>query len=307
MVGAARVLAVGGMTACGKSALALSLARVLGGEILAADSAQVYRGMDIGTDKPDASARRAVPHRLIDICDPAAPFSVAVYQGLADAAIAACGVAGRVPILVGGTGLYFRQVLRGTVLPPAPPQPDLRASLATLPPETLYAELCAVDPRAARAIHPHNVRRIIRALEIHRTTGRPPSSYWTAPALRHPHLLVVLDRPADILRRRIAERVDRMLAGGLVREVQGLLAAGVPPGAPGLQALGYRQVVDHLREGGPAADLAQQISAATWAYARRQRTWFRREPDAVWVDLGEAPAEEALPQVLARWRGTKLR
>ncbi len=299
-----RVLAIGGVTASGKSRLGLALARELVGEIVSADSAQVYRGMDIGTDKPDAASRGLVPHHLLDIRAPDAPFSVAEYQRLADAAIAGIASRGHAALLVGGTGLYLRQVLRGAQLPPAPPQPDLRARLEREPPAALYAELARADPEAARRIHPHNVRRVIRALEILAVTGQPASSFAAVPRPRYPHLLVVLDRPADVLRARIAARVERMLARGLVDEVRALLARGLDPAAPGLSALGYRQTVAHLRGAGTRAELAAAIAAATWGYARRQRTWFRREPDAVWIDLEDGPAEAALPRVLALWRGT---
>lgn len=299
-----RVLAIGGVTASGKTLLGLALARALFGEIVSADSAQVYRGMDIGTDKPDAASRGLVPHHLLDIRSPDEPFSVAEYQRLADAAIATIARGRHTPIFVGGTGLYLRQVLRGAPLPPAPPQPELRARLEREPPAALYAQLLRSDPAAAARIHPHNVRRVIRALEILAVTGQPPSRFGAAPQPRYPHLLVVLDRPADVLRARIAARVERMLERGLVDEVRRLLSRGVDPAAPGLAALGYRQTVAYLGGGGTQAELAAAITAATWAYARRQRTWFRREPKAVWIDLEDGPTEAALPRVLALWCGT---
>lgn len=303
-LGQPAVLAIGGTTASGKSQLALAVAQRLEGEIVTADSAQVYRGMDIGTDKPDARTRSLVPHHLLDIRAPGEAFSVAEYQKLADAAIAAIAACGHLPLLVGGTGLYLRQVLRGADLPPAPPQPALRARLRRLAPEALYAELARADPEAARRIHPHNVRRVIRALEILAVTGQPPSRFGGAGTPRYPHRLVVLDRPSPVLRARIAARVERMLATGLVNEVRALLDQGVDPAAPGLAALGYRQTVAHLLTGGSVADLARAIEQATWQYARRQRTWFRREADAFWVDLGEGPAEAGLPRVLDVWSGT---
>ena len=299
-----RVLAIGGTTASGKSRLAMAAATALSGEIVTADSAQVYRGMDIGTDKPDARARVVVPHHLLDIRAPSEPFSVAEYQRLADAAIRSVAAAGRTPLLVGGTGLYLRQVLRGADLPPAPPQPDLRARLQQEPAEALWAELARIDLEAASHIHPHNVRRVIRALEIYAVTGQPPSRFVAPACVRYPHVLIVLDRPSAVLRARITARVQGMLERGLVAEVRGLLAQGLDPGAPGLAALGYRQTVDFLVRGGTLTELAAAIADATWQYARRQRTWFRRDPDAVWIDLEDGSAEDALARVLDVWWGT---
>jgi tRNA dimethylallyltransferase len=303
------LLVLAGPTAVGKTELALEVCRALGGEVIMADSAAVYRGLDIGTAKPTPEQRARVPHHLLDLRDPRETFSVAEYRVLAEAAILGCAARGRVPVLVGGTGLYIRQVLEAPALPPVPPQPELRAALATRPAEELYAELRRVDPEAAARIHPANVRRVIRALEVWHVTGRPISEAWRrsraagGAGRRELACLVVLDRPQPVLRQRIEARVAEMLRAGLVDEVQGLLAAGVPPGAQSLQALGYRQTVAWLGSGQPLAALREAIVRATVQYAKRQRTWFRREAEARWLQLGDLPAARALPEVLRVWEG----
>ncbi len=300
----ARVLVIAGMTAAGKTELGLAAALALGGEVISADSAAVFRGLDIGTGKPTAAERRLVPHRCLDLRDPGLPFSVAEYRAAALEAIGACAARGAVPLLVGGSGLYIRGVLEEAPLPPAPPNPTLRADLERRADAELQEALRRVDPDTAARLNPADRRRVIRALEVHAATGRPLSAFrHAAPPPRRPHLLVVLDRPPAILRARIAERVDRMLEAGLVAEVAGLLAAGVPPEAQCMQAVGYRQTVEHLRAaGGSVRALRDAIILATTRFAKRQRTWFRREPGAIWVDLGSGPAAEALPQVVELWR-----
>ncbi len=298
-----RVLVIAGPTAAGKSEAALAVCRTVGGEIISADSGAVYRGCDIGTGKPTPADRAIVPHHLVDVRDPREPFSVAEYRTLAESAIRACGARGRVPVLVGGSGLYIRQVLDAPELPPVPPQPDLRARLQSRAPEELHAELAAIDPEAAARIHPANVRRVVRALEVWSVTGRPISAAWAESARpRRPACLLVLDRPPEVLRTRIAVRVRHMLEVGLVEEVRALLASGVPAEAQAMQALGYRQTVHWLQGGAaPLAQLEEQIVAATARFAKRQRTWFRREQGAVWCDLGDRPAAAAVPWILERW------
>jgi tRNA dimethylallyltransferase len=303
----AAVLVLTGPTAVGKSELGLEVARALGAEIVSADSAMVYRGLDIGTAKPSAAERAAVPHHLLDLREPEEPFSLAEYLPLAQEALRAVAARGRVPLLVGGTGLYLRHLLEGSSLPPVAPQPALRQALERRARErgaaALHAELAAVDPAAAAVIPPNNVRRVVRALEVHQVSGAPISSFWQVrSAARRPACVLVCDRPREVLAARIAARVAGMLRAGLVDEVRGLLARGVPPGAQALQALGYKETVAWLREGGTPADLEQAIVRATRRYAKRQRTWWRAEPRAQWLDLGEGPVSAAVPRVLAAWR-----
>ena len=301
------VLVLTGPTAAGKSELAMAVARALAAEIVSADSAMVFRGLCVGTAKPSVGERAAVPHHLIDLREPDQPFSVAEYRPLAERAIRAIAARGRVPLLVGGTGLYMRQVLEARELPPVPPHPALRAALAreveARGPEALHGQLAAVDPVAAAAIPAANARRVIRALEVFRVSGKPISAYWTPDrAYRLPACVLVCDRPRETLGARIAARARAMLASGLIAEVRALLAAGVPPQAQSLQALGYKETVAWLGTGSPVAALEQALIRATVRYAKRQRTWWRSDPLARWLDLGERPAADALPAVLAAWR-----
>ncbi len=297
----APILVLAGPTAVGKSELAVALCAAIHGEVLSVDSAAVYRGLEIGTAKPGRSERAAVPHHLLDLRDPREPFTAAEYRQAARAALAEVWGRGRVPVLVGGSGLYLRVALADAGVPAVPPDPQLRQELAARPPGQLYAELMRVDPRAAAGIHPANTRRVIRALEVFLRSGRPISEYWDTARPRLPACLLVIDRPQPVLRARIAARVAAMLERGLVAEVRGLLAAGVPPQSQSLAALGYRQVVRCLQGETPAADLEASIVQATVRFARRQRTWFRAEPDAQWLDAAQAPASALLPQVRSRF------
>lgn len=280
---------IAGPTAVGKSDLALRLARALGGEIVSADSAQIYRGLDIGTAKPTAAERAAVAHHLIDVRDPRASFTVAEYQALARQAIAGIEARGRLPLLVGGTGLYIRAVLRPFDFAGAPPDPELRVELGRQEPHALYARLRALDPVAAARIDPRNVRRTIRALEVCLTTGRPFSAGWQPePALPAGVTFVALTRPREELYRRIADRVRDQLRGGLLAEVAGLLAAGVPREAQSLQALGYKEAAAHLAGEIDRAALIELLIRRTRQYAKRQLTWLRREPVQQWLHPDEA-------------------
>jgi tRNA dimethylallyltransferase len=280
---------IAGPTAVGKSEVALRAARILGGEIVSADSAQVYRGLDIGTAKATAAERALVPHHLIDVRDPRQPFTAAEYQRLARAAIADVQARGRLPLLVGGTGLYIRAVLRPFDFAGAPPDPALRAELEREEPMALYARLRALDPVAAGRIDPRNVRRTIRALEVCLTTGRPFSAGWRPePPLPPDVAFFALDRPREELDRRIAERVHDQLREGLVEEVAGLLASGVPRQAQSMQALGYKEVAAHLAGELTLGEMTDLLIRRTRRYARRQLTWLRREPVQRWLHPGEA-------------------
>lgn len=302
------MLVLTGPSGTGKSALAMALAATLNAEIVSADSALIYRHMDIGTAKPTAAERARVPHHLIDIRDPDQCFSVAEYGPLAEAAAVAAAGRGRLPLLVGGTGLYVRQVLEAPELPPVAPQLAWRADLERLAAEggaaRLHAALVRVDPVAGAAIHPANVRRVIRALEVHHVTGRPISSFWTAARVhRLPALIMVCDRPPAVLAARVAARARAMLAAGLVDEVQGLLASGVSAAAQAMQALGYKETVAWLAAGRePVTALEDALIRATLHYVKRQRTWWRAAADASWIDLGDRPAEDAVGRIVDAWR-----
>lgn len=319
------LLVILGPTAVGKSRLALGLARRLGGEIVSADSAQVYRFMDIGTDKPAPADRAAVPHHLVDVRDPDEPFSVAEYQAMARAAIDAVAGRGRLPVLAGGTGLYIRAVVSGAyAFPAAAPDPALRAALTARAQaegiDPLYRRLQEVDPVAAARIDPRNARRVIRALEVYLQTGVPFSrrgggeGAQAAPGGEaapggtagspYDALLVGLTREREDLYARIDARVEDQLRRGLVDEVRGILARGYDPSLPALQALGYKEVIAHLRGEVPFEEMVRVLKRNTRRYAKRQWTWFRREEGVRWFNLThEDPAaveEEVVRLVRAR-------
>jgi tRNA dimethylallyltransferase len=283
-----RIVCLVGPTASGKSALALDVAERLGGEIVSADSRQLYRGLDIGTAKPTAAERARVPHHCLDLVDAGAAFDAARFREAASAAIAQVSARGRPVLVVGGTGLYLRVLLRG--LCPAPPRaPALRAVLIDrmvargLP--AMHRALAAIDPEAARRIGARDGVRVVRALEVGLATGTP-LSVWQA---RHgfaeaPYdaLVVGLARPTPELDRRIAARAEAMMAAGFLDEVRALRARGVRDDAPALLAVGYREMLACL-EGrmDESAALAATVRA-TRQFAKRQRTWFRREPGIRW-------------------------
>jgi tRNA dimethylallyltransferase len=283
-VSGARAVAVVGPTAAGKSDLAVGLALALGGEVVNADSMQVYRGMDIGTAKLTVEERRGVPHHLLDLWDCTRSVSVAEFQGLARAAIADVQDRGRVPVLAGGSGLYVRAVLDDLEFPGTDPvlRAGLERRLAEEGAATLHAELAARDPEAAAAILPTNGRRIVRALEVVTLTGsfraRLPAPSEVVPARR-----LGLDVPREVLDRRIDERVRRMWAAGLVEEVRGLERAGLRRGATASRALGYRQVLEFLDGRCSQDEALAETVRATRRFARRQDRWFRADPRVTWL------------------------
>lgn len=293
------LLAIVGPTAVGKTALALALAGEFAGEIVSADSRQVYRAMDIGTAKPTADELGAVRHHLIDVVDPDEEFSLARFQELASAAIAEIARRGRLPLLVGGTGQYLAAVLEGWSLPRVAPQPELRAALereaAARGAATLHARLAAVDAAAAAGIPASNVRRVIRALEVYEVTGRPISEQQTRRPPPYHARTMWLTLPAAELYRRIDERVDRMVAAGLLDEVRRLVEAGYGWDLPALSGLGYREFRPYLAGESTLAEAVQRLKYDTHAFARRQGAWFRRLPNLV-----QLPADA--PDLLDRAR-----
>jgi tRNA dimethylallyltransferase len=285
------VVAVVGPTAAGKSDLAIQLALELGGEIVNADSMQLYRGMDIGTAKVPPALRRGVPHHLLDVWDITHPADVASYQRDARAVVDGLLAAGRTPVLVGGSGLYVRAVLDELEFPGTDPtqRARLEAELAEHGPAVLHARLAAVAPDAAAAILPSNGRRIVRALEVIALTG---SFTARLPEHRSRYDVVQLGVDRDDLDDRIARRVDVMWAAGLLDEVVELDARGLSEGRTAARALGYAQVLAWLRgELGSSDEARTATAAATRRFARRQRSWFRRDPRIFWLDqpdVGEA-------------------
>jgi tRNA dimethylallyltransferase len=286
------VLALVGPTASGKTALALELAPRLGAEVVSADAMLVYRGMDIGTAKPTPRERARVPHHLVDLVDPAEEFSVARFQPLARAAIADILGRGRVPLLVGGSGLYFHAVVDEFVFPPTDDavRARLEAETAAAGLPAMYRRLAGADPAAAARIQPGNLRRIVRALEVIELTGRPFSSFrgaMDAPVSRYRLTAVGLDPGTEALRARVAERVAGMAAAGLVDEVRRLAAK--PLSRTARQALGYKELLDAMERGTPLEEALDAVVKRTRAYARRQLAWFRRDPRVRWSTLPPGP------------------
>ena len=290
-----KLIAVVGPTASGKSELALALAEALGGEIINTDAMQVYRGLDIGTAKPDAAARARVAHHLLDVVAPDEAYSAGRYLADARRIIADLRTRGRAPILCGGTGLYFRALLFGLAeIPPIPPEVQARvaAQLAAEGLAAAHARLTQVDPRAAQRIHPNDPSRIARALEVFGATGRPLSDFQAEQPFREvaPHVLSVGCRwERAALYARINARVERMLAAGWVDEVRGLLAAGYDPQLKPLRSSGYREIAALLQGGRGPQRLAEDIATRTRHYAKRQLTWFNKHPNVHWAPLGEEP------------------
>lgn len=285
-----------GPTAVGKSAIALELAERVGGEIISVDSMQVYRGLDLGTAKPSTSERARVPHHLIDVVELNEPFDAARFVVLARAIEMDLRHRGRVPVYCGGTGLYFKALLAG--LGEAPPtNAVLRAELEATELATLLAELERSDPVTYARIDRKNPRRVVRALEVVRLTGRPFSvqlSDWHARGDAAGRL-IAFSREAGDLRERIDARVDAMFAAGLVDETRRLLERGVEWNRTALQAIGYRQVVEHLRGDRSLQETVSLVKCRTWQFARRQRTWLRHQLAPRWIELarGSRPAEMA--------------
>jgi len=293
------LIAIAGPTASGKSGLAFRLALAFDGEIVGADSRQVYRYMDIGTAKPTPEERARVPHRLIDVVDPDGEFSLVQYLELAREALGDIWRRGRTPFLVGGTGQYVWAVLEGWQVPRVPPDRGLRRSLEERAQregtDALYRELAAVDSAAAARIDPRNVRRVVRALEVRYLTGEAISSRAAKLQPDFEPLILAIDRPRDELYRRIDERVDRMIGSGLVDEVRSLLERGYGADLPPMSGIGYRQVCAHLRGEMTLAEVAAKMKTETHRLARMQYTWFRRDdPRIHWVDASAGdPYDEA--------------
>jgi tRNA dimethylallyltransferase len=305
------LIAIVGATATGKTALGIDLARALDGEIVNADSRQVYRGMDIGTAKPSPAEQSEAPHHLIDVVDPDEPFTLARFLSLANAALEDIWSRGRQPIVVGGTGQYVWALLEGWRVPRVPPDRELRARLEALAArygaDALVSELLDVDPVSAIAIDPRNVRRVIRAIEVTRATGRPFSAWQRKEAPAFEASIIGLRMEREALYCRIDQRVDAMMAAGFVDEVRRLNAAGFGCDLPSMASIGYRQVCAHLRGEVPLADAVTRIKTETHRLARMQRTWFREaDPRIHWLDAASPHLlREAL--AVARNRLNKFR
>ncbi|MGH2536142.1 MAG: tRNA (adenosine(37)-N6)-dimethylallyltransferase MiaA [Candidatus Promineifilaceae bacterium] len=296
------LLVIVGPTAVGKTALSLRLAAEFGGEIVSADSRLLYRGLDIGTAKPAPAERSQVPHHLIDICSPDERLSLGAYQQLAYAAIEAIQARGRLPILVGGTGQYVRAVTQGWSVPRVPPRPRLRAALRTLGQEEAARWLSRLDPPAAGRIHPNNLRRVVRALEVILTTGRPMSELQRRRPPPYAILTLGLTAGRRTLHDRADARVDAMLAGGLLAEVCALKEAGFGADLPAMSGLGYRQLLAYL-DGEFEYDAAvERIKYDTHRLIRQQATWFRPDDRSIrWLSVERADWQAAAIREVATW------
>jgi tRNA dimethylallyltransferase len=292
-----------GPTAVGKSAVAIELAKMLNAEIVSADSMQVYRGMDIGTAKPTAEERSRVPHHLIDVCEVDEPFDVKRFVDLASATLFEINSRGKAPLIVGGTGLYVRALRRGLFEGP-PRNPKLRERLEKMTAAELFDELQRVDPLTAKTIDRHNPRRLVRALEVFHETGKSIAELqkeWVrngergAKSAERAEVIFCLNRLREDLYKRIERRIDAQIAAGWVEEVKRLLKRGVERNATAMQAAGYRELVAHVRGELPLDETVALIKIRTRQLAKRQMTWFRREPQLDWIEIGrdESPSGTA--------------
>jgi tRNA dimethylallyltransferase len=300
------LLVVVGPTAVGKTAVAVRLAASVPLEVVNADSRQVYRGMDIGTGKPTPEERAAVPHHLLDVADPDERYHAARFRAEALEAIAAIRARGRLPAVVGGTGLYVRALLKG--LHPAPPaDAALRAELERYADAhgtpALHARLAAADPAAALRLHPNDRVRIVRALEVHTLGRRGPdraAGDWDRPVADWRLLMVGLGLPRATLRQRIAERARGMVERGMMDEVKQLLAAGYDEALPSMGGIGYREFCAVLRARTTADEALRLMIRDTTRYAKRQMTWFAREPELRWIDVERAGGVEGTARTVLR-------
>ena len=296
-----KILVIVGPTASGKTRMAVELAKAHNGEVVSADSMQIYRRMDIGTAKPTAEEMDGVPHHMIDVADPEEDFSVARYVEMASTCVDDILARGKLPIVAGGTGLYVDSLLSGRTFAAFSPDSSLRkeleAELAERGGEAMLAELSRVDLEAAARLHPNDHKRIVRALEVFQQTGKTISQHNRETRALSPRydaltLSLAFQRREDMWAR-IDRRVDEMMAAGLAEEVRALLDSGVPVRCTAMQAIGYKEMAAALRGGGDVCAAAEEIKLRSRQYAKRQLTWFRRTEGAKWLFWGPEPDFEA--------------
>jgi len=293
-VGFKPVVVLVGPTAVGKSRVAVEVAKAFKTEVLTADSRQVYRGMDVGTDKPVPEERQGVPHRLVDLVDPDESFNAGLYRRQAVDEIERLYRDCRLPLVVGGTGLYVRTLLKGLCdAPKADPivRAALRQEAKDQGHDRLYARLVEVDPVAAARLHPRDESKVIRALEVYQLSGRRMSEFQQEHGfVERPYsaLIIGLNRDRDALYRRIEERIDWQLAHGLIEETKQLLAQGYQRASAAMKGLGYRQVAEHLAGEYDVAEMVRRFKRDTRHYSKRQMTWFRKEPGIQWLTIKES-------------------
>ena len=290
------MVAIGGPTATGKTALSVALAKEFGGEVINADSMQIYRGLDVGTAKPTAGERQGIPHHLMDFLPPEAPYSVADFTAAAAPLIEQLNSAGKLPIVTGGTGLYITSLMKGTAFAPEKTDPAIRARLQAEADEqgsaALYARLQQIDPAYAEKLHPNNLPRVIRALELFEATGRRMSEQQRAALAAEPpyrSLCICLTcRDRAELYRRIDRRVDSMLQNGVLEEAK-LVYDNRETYRTAAQAIGYKEFFPYFAGEKPLNDCTNRLKQATRNYAKRQLTWFRHQADGVWLYVDEKP------------------
>jgi len=294
---AAKILVICGPTASGKTKLSVALCKAMGGEVVSADSMQLYRGMDIGTAKPSGEEQEGIPHHMLSVAEPSENYSVARYVTEASACVDDILARGKLPVLVGGTGLYIEALCRGQDFAGAAPTGEHRDRLqqeaARLGAPALWERLHSLDPETAERLHPNDAKRIIRALEVYLETGKTLSQHNRETKLcapRYERTIIGLSyENRDDLRARINLRVDEMMAAGLWQEVQAIKAAGVPRESTAMQAIGYKEILRAMDEGVPMEAAVEEIKLRSRQYAKRQLTWFRHLPDINWIVWEKTP------------------
>ncbi|MGZ0085337.1 tRNA (adenosine(37)-N6)-dimethylallyltransferase MiaA [Caldibacillus thermoamylovorans] len=305
-----KVVVIVGPTAVGKTKLGIALAKKLDGEIISGDSMQIYKGMDIGTAKVKPDEMEGIPHHLIDIKEPCEPFSVVEFQRLARTLIAEISARERLPIIVGGTGLYIQAAIYDYQFSDAPSDEAYRRTLKQLAaeqgPEALHRRLSAVDPESAARIHPHNIRRVIRALEVHHCTGKPFSAWQRGERrLLYETAIIGLTAERDVLYRRINERVDAMIAAGLIEEAKSLYDRGFRD-CQAVQAIGYKELYDYFDGRVSLEEAIEQLKQHSRRYAKRQLTWFRNQMPVTWFDMTDFAAFPARTEEIFHYIAGKL-
>jgi tRNA dimethylallyltransferase len=303
-----KVIVILGPTATGKSEIAIKLALLLGGEIISADSMQVYIGMDIGTAKPTLADRTVVRHHMLDICEPGEPMTAAIYSEMVKIVVSDIRARGKVPIFAGGTGLYIDAAVRGFLFPDVETDPLIREKLyqraAHEDPGALHSELAGVDPEAALRIHKNDTRRLVRALEVYETTGKPISVLQSIASAQNLMLAsyygIEMDR--DLLKVRLDARVDKMMSAGLLEEVKSLYEKGLKQCRVAMQAIGYKELIAHIHGEESLKWAVDRIKIETRKYAKRQMTWFRKHKDIMWFDAGRMTADEIAGAIAENYR-----
>lgn len=284
------IITIAGPTASGKTALSIQLAKEIGGEIVSCDSMQVYKDMDIGTAKPTLEEQEGIPHHMLSVAEPWEDFSVSRYCAMADPIVEDILRRGKSPIIVGGTGLYMDALIRGNAFAPCPStgrREELEALAASQGIEAVIEKLQKVDPESAARLHPSDQKRIIRAMEVYLETGMTITEHnrktQEIPPKYQPIRFALTDRQRQTLYDRIDRRVDAMLEAGLMEEIQGLLARGIPEKCTAMQAIGYKEFVAALHGESTLDEAARQVKQSSRRYAKRQLTWFRRNPENIWL------------------------